>query len=97
MSILDPPIISIYLPFSICIQHYVYSYRKFSSGDYALLYNILLIYDWFCIYGTSSVDSAVASLNAALQDAMEQATPPDIINSEVEIPPLVFSFLKILY
>jgi hypothetical protein len=32
-----PLIINIYLPFSTCIQNYIYSYRKFSSGYYALL------------------------------------------------------------
>jgi hypothetical protein len=37
-----------------------FSYRKYTSGDYALLYNILSNYDWSCVYGASSVDSAVA-------------------------------------
>jgi hypothetical protein len=37
-----PPLITnIYLPFTTCIQNYLCSYRKFFSGDYALLYNIL--------------------------------------------------------
>jgi hypothetical protein len=40
-----PLIINIYLPFTTSIQNYVYSYRKFSSGDYALLYNILSTFD----------------------------------------------------
>jgi hypothetical protein len=42
----QPPfIIDIYLPLATCIQNYVYSYRKFASGDYTLLYNILSTYD----------------------------------------------------
>jgi hypothetical protein len=60
-----PPLIThIYPPFTACIQNYLYSHRKFSSGDYKLLYNILSTYDCPCVYCTSSV----ASLNAALQD-----------------------------
>jgi hypothetical protein len=39
-------IISIHLPFVTCIQNYVYTKRKFSTGDYALFYNILSHYDW---------------------------------------------------
>jgi hypothetical protein len=40
-----PLIINIYLPFATCIQNYVYGYRKFSAGDYALLYNILSTFE----------------------------------------------------
>jgi hypothetical protein len=75
---------NIYLPFATCIQNYVYSYRKFSSGDNALLYNILSTCNWSLVYGITSVNSAVAILNAAVQDAMEQATPRDIINSKAK-------------
>jgi hypothetical protein len=38
-------IINFHLPFASFTQNYVYSYRKFSSGDYALLYNILSNFD----------------------------------------------------
>jgi hypothetical protein len=62
-------------------QNYIHSYSKLSSWDYALLYNILSICDWSCVYGTTSVDSAVACLNAAVQDAMEHAIPRGIINT----------------
>jgi hypothetical protein len=68
-------IISMYLPFSISIQNYVYWYRKFSSGDYALFQNILSTYDWSCVHGTTSVDLVIASLSAAVQNAMEQTIP----------------------
>jgi hypothetical protein len=75
-----PLIINIYLPFTTCIQNYVYSYRKFSPGDYSMLYNILSTFYWSCVYGTTSVDSAVASLNAAVQHAMEHAIPRGVIS-----------------
>jgi peptidoglycan biosynthesis protein MviN/MurJ (putative lipid II flippase) len=72
-------IINIYLLFATKIENYVYSYRKFSSGDYTLLYNILSAYDWSCVR-VYLADSAVASLSAALQHAMEQAAFHGIIN-----------------
>jgi hypothetical protein len=82
-----PPLITnIYLSFTACIQNYVYSYRKFSSGDYALLYNILSTFDWSCVYGTTSIDSAVACLNAAVQDAMEHAIPRRFTNANSKFP-----------
>jgi hypothetical protein len=62
----SPPIINISLPFATCVHNYVYSYHKFVSGDYTLLYNILSACVWSCAYGTTSVDAAVASLNAVL-------------------------------
>jgi hypothetical protein len=50
-----------------------------------------------CVCGTTSVDSAVASLSAAVQDAMEQTVSRGIINFYNEIPTLVFHFLRVLY
>jgi hypothetical protein len=38
------------------------------------------------VYDTTSVDAAVASLNAVVQDAMEQAIPRGIIKSKSEFP-----------
>jgi hypothetical protein len=52
------------------------SYRNFAAGNYTVLYNILSACDWSSAYETSSVDVAVASLNAAVRGAMEQAIPP---------------------
>jgi hypothetical protein len=75
-------IINIHKPLATFIQNYVYSYRKFSSGDYTLPHNILSTSDWSCVYGTSSVDTAVACLNALVPEVMEQAIPHGIINSE---------------
>jgi hypothetical protein len=87
-------ITNIYLPFATCIQNYVYSYRKFSSGDYALLYNILSTFVRSGVYGTTSVDSAVACLNAAVQDAMEHEIPCGVINANSKFPHWYSSTLK---
>jgi hypothetical protein len=51
-----------------------FSYRNFAAGNYTLLYNILSTYDWSSVYETS-IDEAVASLNAAVRGAIEQAIP----------------------
>jgi hypothetical protein len=72
-----PMIINICLPFGTCIQNVVYSFCKFSSGDYALLYDTLSNFDWSGVYGTTSV----APLNAAVQEAMDQAIPRGTIIS----------------
>jgi hypothetical protein len=55
--------------------NYEFSYQIFAAGNYILLYNILSAYDWPSMCETSSVDVAVASLNAAVRGAMEQAIP----------------------
>jgi hypothetical protein len=34
-----------------------------------------LFYDWPCMHGTTSVDSAVSSLNSVVQDASEHKFP----------------------
>jgi hypothetical protein len=52
-----------------------FSYRIYAAGNYTLLYNLLSTYDWSSVYETSDVDIAVASLNAAVNDAMERAIP----------------------
>jgi hypothetical protein len=51
-----------------------FSYQNFAPGNYTLLYNILSTCDWTGVYGTS-VDVGVASLSAAVRDAMEQEIP----------------------
>jgi hypothetical protein len=68
-------VIGITLPLVNPTQNCEYSYRKYASGDYTLLYTILTNYDWSCVYDTSSADAAAASLSAVVQDAMEQAIP----------------------
>jgi hypothetical protein len=65
-----------YLPSATFIQNYICSYRKFSSGDYALLYNILSTLSGLGCMVITSVDSAVSCFNAAVQDAMEHGIPP---------------------
>jgi hypothetical protein len=42
-----------------------------------LLYNILSTYDWSSVSETTAVDTAVASLNAAVRCVMEQEIPRD--------------------
>jgi hypothetical protein len=70
-----PMVIGITLPLVSPTEICEFSYRKYISGDYILLYNILYNYDWSCVYCTSSVDAAVASLSAVVLDAMDQAIP----------------------
>jgi hypothetical protein len=74
-----PLVIDIYLPFVSWIQNYECPYLKFASGDYTKLYDILSIYDWSCVHDTTSVDAAVAGLNATVQNAMKQGNPRDVI------------------
>jgi hypothetical protein len=82
-----PPLyIKIPLPFVICAQNYIYSYRNYTSGDYTLLYNIVSTYDWSSVYGTTCVDSTVTNLNTAVCGAMEQAIPRVITNSGTKFP-----------
>jgi hypothetical protein len=81
-----PLIIDIYLSFATCTQNYKYSYRTFVSGDYTLHYNVLSTFKCSCVYGTTSVDAAVASVNAVVQDAMEQAICHGIISSQAKFP-----------
>jgi hypothetical protein len=47
------------------------SYLIYSAGNYTLPYNLLSTYDWSSVYDTS-VDTAVANVNAAVRGAMEQ-------------------------
>jgi hypothetical protein len=81
-----PLIIKVSLPVANSKQSAVRSFRKFSSGDYGLLYHILSTTDWSCVYGTSSVDSAVDCLNAVVQGAMELAIPRGVIKSNSKFP-----------
>jgi hypothetical protein len=54
----------------------------YAAGNYTLLYNILSTYDWSSMYETTSVDTAVASLSGA----MEQAIPCGY-SRKVKFPP----------
>jgi hypothetical protein len=63
----------------------VYLYRNFWSGVHDLLYNIPSTYDGSYVYHTISVGSPVASLDAAVQDATEQAILQGNINSHTGI------------
>jgi hypothetical protein len=68
-----PFVIDVFLPFDASTRNCEYSYRKFASGDYPLLYNILSTYDWSFMYNITSVDDAVTSLDAVVLNAMDQA------------------------
>jgi hypothetical protein len=68
-----PFVIDVFFPFEASTRNFEYSYRKFASGDYTLLYNILSIYDWSFMYSITSVDDAVTSLNAVVLNAMDEA------------------------
>jgi hypothetical protein len=46
------------------------AYRRFPAGDYALLYNTLLSYDWSPLYNEYSLDVAVNRLNEAVMQAI---------------------------
>jgi hypothetical protein len=70
-----PFVMDVFLPFDASTHNCEYSYRKFASGDYTLLYNILSTYDWSFMYSITSVDDAVTSLNAVVLNAMDQAIP----------------------
>jgi hypothetical protein len=76
---LRPFVVDIFLPFDTSTHNCEYSYRKFASGDYTLLYNILSIYDWPLMYNITSVDDAVTSLSAVVLNAMNQAIPRGFI------------------
>jgi hypothetical protein len=58
-----PFVIDVFLPFNASTCRCEYSYRKFASGDYTLLYNILSAYDWSFMYSITSVDGAVTLLS----------------------------------
>jgi hypothetical protein len=51
------------------------------------------MYVWSCVYGTTSVVSAVACLNAAAQDVMGQEIPSRLVNSKSEFTHWYSSFL----
>jgi hypothetical protein len=61
---------------------------------YYLLYNILSTFDLSCVYVTTSVDSAVACLNAAVQDAMEHTIPRGVTNANSKFPHWYSNTLK---
>ena len=58
----------------------VSAYRRFPAGDYELLYNTLLSYDWSSLLNVSSVDAAVDMLNDAVTHAINVAIPTGTIS-----------------
>jgi hypothetical protein len=51
-----------------------FGYPDFGARNYTLLYHTVYMYDWPEVYKTS-VDMAVAGLNATLRDAIDWAIP----------------------
>jgi hypothetical protein len=47
-----PFVVDVFLPFDASRHNCEYSYRKFASGDYTFLYNILSTCDWSFMYST---------------------------------------------
>jgi hypothetical protein len=72
------------------------SYPIYSADNYTLLYNLLSRYDWPSVYETTSVDTAVANLDAAVHGAMEQAIPRGY-SRKSKFPSLVPPHLKALH
>jgi hypothetical protein len=65
-----------------------------SRLDIQIALKFLSTYDWSCAHDTTSVDAGIASLNAAVQDATEQAIPRVIINSKSKVPHWYSSSLR---
>jgi hypothetical protein len=51
------------------------SYKRFSAGGYAVLYNAFSNYDWSSLYNKTSVDAAVDRLNVAITQAVDLDVP----------------------
>jgi hypothetical protein len=49
--------------------------KRFSAGNYAVLYNSLSTYNWSSLYNETSVDAAVDRLNLAVIQAIDLAVP----------------------
>jgi hypothetical protein len=56
------------------------SCRKYSSGDYLMLYNALSTYDWSSVYNESSVDAAIDRLSVGVTLAIAMSVPTGCTN-----------------
>jgi hypothetical protein len=54
------------IPFRQNNQNVNTPYKRYSAGDYVLLYTALFTYDWSAFYNETSVDAAVDRVNAAI-------------------------------
>jgi hypothetical protein len=64
----SPLVTNILLPSETSTRNCEYSYSKFAPGDYTLLYDTLWTCYWSCLYNITSVDDAVANLNAVQEE-----------------------------
>jgi hypothetical protein len=77
---------------NVCLPHASYnlncefSYRIFAAGNYNLLYNILSTGHWSRVYETSSVNVALAGLNAVVRDATKKMSIPRGYNRKSTFP-----------
>jgi hypothetical protein len=67
------------MPVRRCKQNFNISYKSFSAGDYAVLYNVMSTYDWFSVYNETSADAAFDRLNIAVTRAIDLAVPSGYI------------------
>jgi hypothetical protein len=56
-------------------QNFNISYKRFSAGDYAALYNAPSTYDWSSLYNETPVDAAVDRLNIAVTQVIDFTVP----------------------
>jgi predicted Holliday junction resolvase-like endonuclease len=63
-------------------------YKRYSAGDYVLLYNTQLTCDRSALYIETAVDAAVDRLNAAVAQAINLAVPSGCVTKH-KIPYLV--------
>jgi hypothetical protein len=60
-------------------HNFNFSYKRFSAGDSAVLYNVLATYVWSSLYNETSVDAPVDRLNVAVTEAIDLAAPSGYI------------------
>jgi hypothetical protein len=79
-DVCHPPL-SIEMAFIVktCFETSEFSYFKYASGDFTLIYQILSSHDWSCVYSESAVVGAVASRNSAVPEAVDRSIPQDSV------------------
>jgi hypothetical protein len=57
----------------------LYFRKRFSGGEYTVLYSALSVYDWSSLYKEISLDAAVDILNVAVTQTKDLALPSGYI------------------
>jgi hypothetical protein len=62
-------------------SYHKHSYRKYTLGDYSLLFRFLSNYDWSCVYtyNNNTVDAAVDSFTNVILHVMHLVVPRGVI------------------